>query len=276
MNLAKKALEPGKFRYFMRVDIKSYYASVDRKILLNQVREYFKDARVLDYLEQIINIPIIKDGNVNTPTKGIHRRSSISPFFGALYLSPLDKAFESAHGICYIRFMDDVLILTETKRQFCRAKRRLQQVLSALKLRCSKRKTKMGILTKGFHFLGINFKVNLRSSVAANTQSKGSVYDVDQKSLVKIVEAQTQQSKFHVSMTLHERCCVRALDNVAVMKEDAAHPAKVQRYLSRWATWWHKTVPVIKKDMCIQRWVERAEDRSPQYAWLGLGLLLPS
>ena len=37
-------------------------------------------------------------------------------FCGALYLSPLDRAFTDRKGIFYLRYMDDILILTETKK----------------------------------------------------------------------------------------------------------------------------------------------------------------
>ena len=61
LQLTQRALEKESFRYFMRIDIKGYYASIDRKILTQQTQEHFKDPRVLHYLDQIINIPIIRD-----------------------------------------------------------------------------------------------------------------------------------------------------------------------------------------------------------------------
>jgi RNA-directed DNA polymerase len=266
LNLVKKAFDVGNFRYFMRVDIKSYYASIDRKILTKQVQEYFKDLRILNYLEQIINIPIIKNAAIFNPTLGIPRRSSISPFFGALYLSPLDRIFEKAPGVYYLRFQDDIIILTKTKKQFCRAKRKLQQILKELKLQVSRHKTKMGILSKGFHFLGINFQVNLEVSSVKQEEK-----------LVNNAETQIQhlQSRL-VHITLHERCCLRALDNVRSMKADSVHPEKVQSYIVGWARWWCKTLPNIKFEICVQRWVERAETKLPELAWLGIGLLVPS
>lgn len=79
LDLTKKALgQNGRFRYFMRLDIKSYYASIDRKILFNQVTAHFKDPRVLGYLEQIIHIPTQKNGAIHTQRLGIPRRSSIA------------------------------------------------------------------------------------------------------------------------------------------------------------------------------------------------------
>ena len=132
LSLTKKAFDNGSFRYFMRLDIKSYYASIDRKILTEQTKSCFNDPRVLNYLDQIINIPIIEHGAIHIPRLGIHRRSSMSPFLGALYLSSLDRAFENLQGVWYLRYMDDILILTQTKKQFCKAKRKVQTTVFAL------------------------------------------------------------------------------------------------------------------------------------------------
>lgn len=103
LNSVMKALTKGGFHYFMRIDISGYYASIDRAILVKLTKKYFDDPIVLNYLEQIITIPIIQNGAVLNPQSGIPRRSSLSPFFGALYLDPLDKAFEKQSGTCPLR-----------------------------------------------------------------------------------------------------------------------------------------------------------------------------
>ena len=193
------------------------------------MRQHFDDPRLLKYLEDIINIPIINDAIIFSPDKGIPRRSSLSPFFGALYLSPLDQSFDKIKGVCYLRFMDDIVILAETKRQYLNAKRRLQNVLSKLKLSLSRHKTKMGKLEFGFHFLGVNFAVS-----------------------------QNQQGKIHTIVSIHDRSCYRALDKINGMRAGAVfNPVYAQRYLSRWAMWWSKTgTPYFGYFDCLRRWIQ--------------------
>ncbi|MBS0351888.1 MAG: hypothetical protein JSR33_12055 [Proteobacteria bacterium] len=58
------------------------------------------------YLNAIITAPIDDGGRLLTPTTGIPRRSPISPFLAALYLTPLDQAFDPHPGVFYLRFMD--------------------------------------------------------------------------------------------------------------------------------------------------------------------------
>lgn len=146
------ALATEKFNYAMRLDIKSYYASIRHPILLAQVNQAFDDPKILNYLNAIITTAVDDGGRVFLPSQGIPRRSSLSPFFGALYLSPLDKAFAAKKGVVYLRFMDDILILFQTKRQFQKGRKTLFSILRSLKLSLSPHKSWMGKLTRGFHF----------------------------------------------------------------------------------------------------------------------------
>ncbi len=261
LNSVIKALTKGGFHYFMRIDISGYYASIDRSILVKLSKKYFDDPIVLNYLEQIITIPIIQNGAILNPECGIHRRSSLSPFFGALYLDSLDKAFEQQRGVFYARYMDDLIVLFKNKRQFLKAKHRLQKILSQLKLRCARSKTKMGPLTRGFHFLGIEFQLNIQRPPKKEAES------------VKEPVPQSQALQNHLLILLHERCCQRAHLKVALMGEDSAPPGKAQRYLCAWARWWSRIAPPISSTDCITRWIDRTQRKQPEIAWLGSGVL---
>ena len=57
----------------------------------------------------------------------------------------------------YFRYQDDILILCQTKSQFNRCKQRMMAVLEKRRLSLSSKKTRMGAIEKGFHFLGINY-----------------------------------------------------------------------------------------------------------------------
>ena len=59
--------------------------------------------------------------------------------------------------VTYIRFQDDVLILCQTKRSLTRCKQRMMEVLRERGLSLSGKKTRIGSIEKGFHFLGIQY-----------------------------------------------------------------------------------------------------------------------
>ena len=87
---------------------------------------------------------------------GIALRGPLSQFFSGIYLKPLDDAFNEA-DVTYLRYQDDILILCQTKRQLNRCKQRMLSVLGERRLRLSGKKTRIGHINKGFHFLGIDY-----------------------------------------------------------------------------------------------------------------------
>ena len=87
---------------------------------------------------------------------GIALRGPLSQFFSGLFLKPLDDAFDSM-DVTYTRFQDDILILCPTERSLNRCKQRMMEVLQERGLSLSGKKTRIGSIDKGFHFLGINY-----------------------------------------------------------------------------------------------------------------------
>ena len=73
------------------------------------------------------------------------------------FLYALDQQFE-ANDIFYIRYMDDILILTKTRWKLRRAMCQLNQGLTRLRLEKSRPKTFIGKAQKGFDFLGYRFE----------------------------------------------------------------------------------------------------------------------
>ncbi len=215
IDFVRNSMKDVNYRYFIRADIKDYYASIDRNILVKQTQKHFMDLRLVKYLENVITTAIDDGGVVTTPKLGIPRGSSLPPIFGALYLEELDQAFQKNTGISYCRFMDDIVILAKTKRQFLKAKKRMQRILLSLKLKLSRTKTQMGEFTKGFHFLGIDFAVS---------------------------QNQQDNEKIQVTTSLHPRTYRRALNKIYAMEEGAVNSVKVLRYLFRWATWWSMVI----------------------------------
>ncbi|MBS0351012.1 MAG: transposase [Proteobacteria bacterium] len=130
------------YHYVIRADIKGYYSSIDRRILLQQTLQAFQDPRVQLYWEAIITAPIDDGGRLLTPSTGIPRRSPLSPFLAGLYLTPLDQAFDNHPGVFYLRFYEDFIILAQTKSQFVVARKKLFRILRQLKLKLADAKTR--------------------------------------------------------------------------------------------------------------------------------------
>lgn len=107
-------------------------------------------------LENIITNPIETPRGYKNAWNGIALRGPLSQFFSGIYLKPLDDAFDNMN-VTYLRYQDDIIILCKTKRQLNRARRRMMEVLHERRLSLSRKKTRMGCIKKGFHFLGIHY-----------------------------------------------------------------------------------------------------------------------
>jgi RNA-directed DNA polymerase len=152
----KEVLSSQKPTYIIRADIKSYYKSIQHHLLLQDIKQHYRDPKVHAMLANIIKNPIETPRGYKNPDDGIALRGPLSQFFSALYLKPLDDAFDTM-DVTYLRYQDDVVIFCKTKRQLQRCKQRLMAVLQERRLRLSRKKTRMGCINSGFHFLGINY-----------------------------------------------------------------------------------------------------------------------
>lgn len=107
-------------------------------------------------LKNIITNPIDAPRGYKNPCHGIALRGPLSQFFSGIYLKPLDDAFDNM-DVTYLRYQDDILILCKTKRQMSRCRRRMMEVLHERHLSLSRKKSRMGCIKGGFHFLGIDY-----------------------------------------------------------------------------------------------------------------------
>ena len=201
------------YSHIIRLDIKSYYASIDHHILIDLLKQEFNDPKLIHMFTAFITAYILTNKGFTNSDKGIPIRSSLSSFFGAIYLKPLDLAFANM-DVCYIRYMDDCLILCKSYSQYKRAKQRIDTVLKELALELSPKKTYMGLITD-FHFLGCHIHV------------------------LPALDAPLQSRKYlNYSQRLHPRSLVKALNKTLATSALGSATLTVERYLVLWAKWW--------------------------------------
>lgn len=181
----KQVLQEDKLEYFIRVDIKSFYASIPHFKLLQDIQEYYDDPKLIAMLQRVVTNPIDAPRGYKNPIKGIALRGPLSQFFSGIYLRPLDDAFLNT-SVHYFRFQDDVLILCKTKRQMNRCRRRLMEVLSERQLTLSRKKSRMGSIESGFHFLGVDYSPTRMENISKVTP-KNDVQLLDEMGGLKLL-----------------------------------------------------------------------------------------
>ena len=144
------------YQYVCKTDVRGYYESIDQYLLMNMLNDHIQDPDIRHYLYQVVRRCVEFGGEYRDIEGGISRGCPLSPVLGALYLLALDEQF-ARRDVFYIRYMDDILILTRTRWHNRRAVRQLNQCLGALKLEKHPDKTFIGRIGKGFDFLGYHF-----------------------------------------------------------------------------------------------------------------------
>ena len=135
--------------FVLRFDFKDYFNSIDHDIALQLIMQKVKDERILKLILDAISIYSNDKGSV-----GLGLGSELSQFIALLYANSIDHLIKDKFGIkYYIRYMDDGIVICESKEQ-------LEELLKAIRLECEKlhltineKKTYIVPINKGFTFL---------------------------------------------------------------------------------------------------------------------------
>ncbi len=148
------------YKYVLKVDVKSYYQSLDHETLYQLCKKYCAEQSVLKLLWRAIKRVDLNGGIYTECQQGIPTGSSLSNIFGAIYLSSVDKHFSQRKGVYYIRYMDDIIIMTNSSYQLRRSLKSIYALMSQLKISIHRNNEKfyIGKIEHGFDFLG--YRIN--------------------------------------------------------------------------------------------------------------------
>lgn len=94
-----------KYSYFLKLDVKAFFASIHHDVLKQQLAKLFKDKQLLNILSTIIDSYPSKD------TRGLPIGNLTSQYFANHYLSGLDHfIYEELPCKAYVRYMDDMIV----------------------------------------------------------------------------------------------------------------------------------------------------------------------
>jgi len=154
----RKYIEQG-YTWVIDADVEKFFDSVDHKLLMSFVAEEISDGKVLDLIESWLKAGVLNEGEqeetyVETPQGGV-----VSPLLANIYLHEMDKQVTKIDSVRLVRYADDFGVLCKTKDEAERIMKQVEEILTGLKLRLNRTKTKIVNINRGsFGFLGFEFK----------------------------------------------------------------------------------------------------------------------
>jgi len=140
------------YRYFLKLDIRHFFDTIDHEVLKAFLRRKLKDPSLLWLLDLFIDHPVpwTEQG------KGLPIGNLTSQLFANFYLDPLDHYLKEDLGLhAYVRYMDDLLLFGEDKNELWEVYSAIAYFLSTRLHLCLKpQATRMAPVDEGISFLG--------------------------------------------------------------------------------------------------------------------------
>lgn len=138
--------DDSRLRYALVVDVKKFFASIDKDILKRKLERAFKDRRFLDLMFGLID---------DYPYSGIPIGNRYSPMLANLYLSEMDHTLKEKYHVHYlVAFMDDRCILGYSKKWLRSILHVMERMLADIGLELKPNYQIFPIDSRGIPFLG--------------------------------------------------------------------------------------------------------------------------
>lgn len=133
--------------YVLKCDISKYFPNINHNVLKRLVRDKIADEKLLNLLDGIIDS--------SGEEKGLPIGNLTSQLFANIYLNKLDEYVKyTLHIKHYVRYMDDFIILHESKEFLHEIKSKIDDFLNTLMLSMHPSKTNIILILTGIDFLG--------------------------------------------------------------------------------------------------------------------------
>ena len=152
--------------YVIDMDLEKFFDTVNKSMLIEILSRTIKDNRVLSLIQRFLNAGIMDRGMFIKSEEGVPQGGPISPLLANIILNELDQELDK-WGYRYVRYADDVLIFTKSRRAGQRQCKRASKFIEGkLKLKINNEKTTITRLNQvkylGYAFYRVKGKCRFR------------------------------------------------------------------------------------------------------------------
>lgn len=164
-------------KYGYKADVRNYFNSIDRDILLDKLAFLIEtDNDLYKLFNKILREKKVYDkGVLIEEDYGAMAGTPMSPFFANIYLADMDK-YITGKGAYYFRYSDDILIFADSEEEICDLSNSLIRYLKSNKLEINKDKVAHIKPGDKFEFLGFSYnKGEIDISYNSKNKIKGKI-----------------------------------------------------------------------------------------------------
>ncbi len=141
------------YRVVLDADIKGFFDNLSHEVIMEAVSAQVADGNILTLIEKFLRSGVMEEGVFKPTTVGTPQGGVVSPLLANIVLNHLDWTLHG-HGLRFVRYADDFVVLCQTRRQAEEALVLVTRALNELGLSLSTEKTRITTYGKGYSFLG--------------------------------------------------------------------------------------------------------------------------
>jgi group II intron reverse transcriptase/maturase len=163
------------YSYVLDADISGFFDNLSHEAIMRELAEVVADGNILRLVEKFLRAGVMENGKFQHTRIGTPQGGVASPLLANIALNVLDWHLHE-HGLSFVRYADDFVILCQTEAQAKEALTLVQRLLEdRLGLTLSPEKTKLTRFHEGFCFLGFDIKgrfARMRAKSVENFKTK--------------------------------------------------------------------------------------------------------